>query len=54
MLDILDKYDSLLKFIQNSDEYDKDFLEQLINFLYQYEQMLEEENEYKPLLQDDD
>lgn len=52
MLDILDKYDSLIKFVQNSDEYPKNFLEELINFLYQYEQMQEEENDSKSLIQE--
>lgn len=52
MLDILDKYDSLIKFVQNSDEYDKDFLEELINFLYQFEQMQEDENDHKSLIQE--
>lgn len=52
MLDILDKYDSLIKFVQNSDEYSKDFLEELINFLYQFEQMQDDENDPKSLIQE--
>lgn len=52
MLDKLEKYDSLIKFVQNSDEYSKDFIEELINFLYRYEQMQEEENDPKSLIQE--
>lgn len=41
MLDILDKYESLIRLVQNSQEYDKDFLDDLLNFLYQREQVRE-------------
>lgn len=41
MLDILDKYESLIRLVQNSDEYDKDFLDDLLNFLYKREQVRE-------------
>ena len=44
--------DSLIKFVQNSDEYSKDFLEELINFLYQFEQMQEDENDPESLIQE--
>lgn len=44
MLDVLDKYDSLLSYVRKSKEYDKGFYQDLLEFLYRREQDLEEED----------
>lgn len=51
MLDILDKYDSLLSLVKNSQEYDSDLYEDLINFLYAREQKIQEEIEEEAMIE---
>lgn len=43
MLDILEKYESLIRFIQGSNEFDKEFLDDILDFLYKREQMLDDD-----------
>lgn len=51
MLNILDKYESLLRVLRNSDEFDEDLFSDLLNFLYQRELSKEEESEPQSLIE---
>lgn len=51
MLNILDKYESLLRVVRNSDEFDEDLFSDLLNFLYQRELSKEEESEPQSLIE---
>lgn len=51
MLNILDKYESLLRVVRNSDEFDEDLFNDLLNFLYQRELSKEEESEPQSLIE---
>ena len=50
MLNVLDKYESLLSFVRKSKDFDKKFYEDLIEFLYQREQQLEEDEAEESLI----
>lgn len=50
MLDVLEKYDTLIKVVQSSDEYDKDFLDDLLNFLYQRELIISDNQDNQSLI----